>query len=99
MMDDLPKEPGPQPDPMLRRGRVNAAWLWLAGIVAVVAIVAMLVAISPPLSSVSQNESQRGPLPTGTSTPQQSVVPAGRGTAGAPAGPNTTTGAGGDTAR
>ena len=34
-----PREPGPQPDPMLQTGRRSSGWVWLFGI-AIVAIVA-----------------------------------------------------------
>jgi len=60
------REPGSQPDPMLRTGKMGGMWLWLIGLVIVGAVVATLFAFNPP----SANTAAIVPAPqiTGAST-------------------------------
>jgi hypothetical protein len=83
------REAGPQPDPMLRPGRIKPIWIWTIGAVCVVAVVLLLIAISPPVPNIAE-QSPRG-LPTGTSAAPQSTMPAGRTTSDAPLTPPVTT--------
>ena len=50
---DLAPEPGPQPDPMLSERRISPAWIWTIAIVCVALVVAVLIAISPPLHNTA----------------------------------------------
>ncbi len=48
---NLDREPGPQPDPMLRTGRASPVMIWTIGALCVVILVGLLIAISPPLTN------------------------------------------------
>jgi hypothetical protein len=92
------KEPGPQPDPMLKAGSANTMWVWLIGVVIAGVIVAILVALSPTPNTASLPNQPNAAV--GSSAPPQSTLPASRDTSSAPPSPPVTTGSGGnDTGR
>lgn len=87
----LPKEPGPQPDPMLHEGRRSKGWMYLIGAVIVVIVIGTLYALNPP--SRQNTASQSAPPQTaGQSGAPQSPISGGRTTGAAP--PEQTTGSG-----
>ena len=68
---DLAPEPGPQPDPMLSERRISPAWIWTIAIVCVALVVAVLIAISPPLHNTAA-------VVNGPATTPQSALPSSR---------------------
>jgi hypothetical protein len=76
---DLAREPGPQPDPMLSERRISPAWIWTIALVCVALVVAVLIAISPPLTNTADvvNGRTTGAAATTTTGPQ-SAMPSSR---------------------
>lgn len=81
---NLAREPGPQPDPMLQTGRAKPIMVWAIALACVAIVVAVLIAIAPPLSNTAgvvngpqsgQPSQSSGP----PSTTPQSAMPTGRG--------------------
>ena len=66
---NLPRESGPQPDPILRKGRLSGLWVWLITMACVAIVAGLLIAISPP---VANNITAPGG-PASTKTPRTEV--------------------------
>jgi hypothetical protein len=75
------REPAPQPDPMLRTGKMGGMWTWLIGLVVVGIVIATLFALNPPSSSVAVRDSAPAQI-SGAATPPQPAIPARRATTG-----------------
>jgi len=81
---DLAREPGPQPDPMLRPGRARPLLIWAVALGCVAIVVAVLIAIAPPLSNTAgvvngpQSGPQSGQSPGPASTTPRTAMPASR---------------------
>lgn len=76
------REPGPQPDPLLRPGRIEPLWLWMTAIVVIGVVVATLFAVGTP--SPTNDTVANAPAPpqtTGAST--SPALPTGPQTTGA----------------
>jgi len=73
---DLAREPGPQPDPMLRPGRARPVMIWTIAFACVAIVVLVLIAIAPPLTNTAGvvNGPQSGPA----STTPRTAMPASR---------------------
>ena len=70
---DLAREPGPQPDPMLRPGRARPFMIWTIALACVAIVVLVLIAIAPPLTNTagvvnSPQSGQSGPAGTAPRT-------------------------------
>ncbi len=68
---DLAREPGPQPDPMLRPGRARPIMIWTIALACVAIVVLVLIAIAPPLTNTAgvvngPQSGQSGPATTGS---------------------------------
>jgi hypothetical protein len=67
---DLAREPGPQPDPMLRPGRARSIMIWTIAFACVAIVVLVLIAIAPPLTDtagvVNGPQSGQSPATTGS---------------------------------
>jgi hypothetical protein len=74
-------EPGQQPDPMLRTGKMGGMWMWLIGVVIVGVVIATLFALNPPSTNLAAEHP--APQTSGASTPAGSPRPAVRTTTGA----------------
>jgi hypothetical protein len=81
-IDPNSREPGPQPDPMLRRGKIEPVWLWMGGIVIAGIVVATLFAISPPDNHTARN-APAAPQTAGKTAPPSVALAPGRQTTGA----------------
>ena len=88
----LPKEPGPQPDPMLNEGRRSRGWMYLIGAIIVVVVVGTLFALNSPTSQQASKEA--APQTAGQSGTPQTPISGGRTTSSAPP-EQTTSGQGG----
>ena len=76
---DLAREPGPQPDPMLRSGRARPVMIWTIAFACVAIVVLVLIAIAPPLTNTAgvvngPQSGQSGPA----STAPRTAMPASR---------------------
>ncbi len=58
---DLAREPGPQPDPMLRPGRARPIMIWTIAFACVAIVVLVLIAIAPPLTNTAGVVNGRSP--------------------------------------
>ena len=70
---DLAREPGPQPDPMLRPGRARPFMIWAIALACVAIVVLVLIAIAPPLTNTAgvvngPKSGQSGPAGTAPRT-------------------------------
>lgn len=74
-------EPGPQPDPMLRRGKIEPVWFWMGGIVIAGIVVATLFAVSPPSNHTASNTLAAPQAANKDSAPSVALAP-GRQTTG-----------------
>jgi hypothetical protein len=82
--DSAPREPGPQPDPLLRSGKLEPLWLWMTAIVVIGVVVATLFAVGTPTSTRDSAANVPSPPPTsGPSTSPSPAHPTGRQTTGA----------------
>ncbi len=90
---DLAREPGPQPDPMLRTGRAKPFMIWAIALACVAIVVMVLIAIAPPLSNTAgvvngPQSGQSGQSSGPASTTPRSAMPAGRGDSSAAPAPS-----------
>lgn len=81
-MDDernIAREPGPQPDPMLRPGRARPLMIWTIALACVAIVVLVLIAIAPPLTNTASvvNGPQSG-QPNQAGTAPRTAMPASR---------------------
>ena len=76
---DLAREPGPQPDPMLRPGRAKPIFIWTIAFACVAIVVLVLIAIAPPLTNSAGvvNGPQSGQSGQANTTPR-TAMPASR---------------------
>ena len=76
---DLAREPGPQPDPMLRTGRAKPILIWTIAFACVAIVVLVLIAIAPPLTNTAGvvNGPQSGQSGQASTTPR-TAMPASR---------------------
>ena len=76
---DFAREPGPQPDPMLRPGRARPLLIWTIALACVAVVVAVLIAIAPPLTNTAGvvNGPQSGQSGPASTTPR-TAMPASR---------------------
>ena len=76
---DIAREPGPQPDPMLRPGRAKPLMIWAIALACVAIVVAVLIAIAPPLTNTAGvvNGPQSGSSGDAGTTPR-TAMPASR---------------------
>ena len=76
---DLAREPGPQPDPMLRPGRAKPLMIWTIALACVAIVVMVLIAIAPPLTNTAGvvNGPQSGQSGPASTTPR-TAMPASR---------------------
>jgi hypothetical protein len=77
------REPGPQPDPMLRSGRRGRAWIWFIGLVIVFVVAGTFYALNPPASKTAASGSAR-PQTSGPSKAPSTPLSGGRTTGAAP---------------
>ena|SRR5947209_323749 len=92
---NAPREPGPQPDPMLGEGRASSGRRWAVTAVIVILLLAVMYGLTAHRTDTSdqQRQSNMQNAPTsGTTVPGQ-ALPGGRTTADAPstAAPKTST--------
>ena len=73
---DLAREPGPQPDPMLRPGRARPIMIWTIALACVAIVVAVLIAIAPPLTNTAGVVN--GPQSSTTGTAPRTAMPTSR---------------------
>jgi hypothetical protein len=78
---DLAREPGPQPDPMLRPGRARPIMIWTIALACVAIVVAVLIAIAPPLTNTAGVVN--GPQSSTTGTVPRTAMPGSRDTSNA----------------
>jgi hypothetical protein len=84
--DETPKEarePGPQPDPMLKPGRRGSGWIWFIVVVAVIVVVGTLYALNPPSRQNTASDAAP-PQTTGQSAAPSLPNASGRNTSSAP---------------
>lgn len=76
---DLAREPGPQPDPMLRSGRAKPLMIWTIALACVAIVVLVLIAIAPPLTNTASvvNGPQSGQTGQAGTAPR-TAMPTGR---------------------
>ena len=81
---DIAREPGSQPDPMLRPGRAKPLMIWAIALACVAIVVAVLIAIAPPLTNTAGvvNGPQSGSSGDAGTTPR-TAMPASRDTSNA----------------
>ena len=72
---DLAREPGPQPDPMLRSGRARPLMIWTIAIACVAIVVLVLIAIAPPLTNTAGVVNGPQPGPSGQSSGPAGTAP------------------------
>ena len=77
---DIAREPGPQPDPMLRSGRAKPLMIWAIALACVAIVVAVLIAIAPPLTNTAGvvNGPQSGRPAGEAGTTPRTAMPASR---------------------
>jgi hypothetical protein len=77
---DLAREPGPQPDPMLRSGRARPLLIWTIALACVAVVVLVLIAIAPPLTNTAGvvNGPQSGQSSGPAGTTPRTAMPASR---------------------
>jgi hypothetical protein len=80
---ELAREPGPQPDPMLRTGRAKPVMIWAIALACVAIVVMVLIAIAPPLSNTAgvvngPQSGQSGQSSGAASTTPRTALPASR---------------------
>ena len=73
---DLAREPGPQPDPMLRSGRTRPVLIWTIAFACVAIVVLVLIAIAPPLTNTAGVVN--GPQSGQAGTTPRTAMPASR---------------------
>ena len=73
---DLAREPGPQPDPMLRPGRAKPVMIWTIAFACVAIVVLVLIAIAPPLTNTANVVN--GPQSGQAGTAPRTAMPASR---------------------
>ena len=80
---DIAREPGPQPDPMLRPGRARPLMIWMIALACVAVVVLVLIAIAPPLTNTAgvvngPHSGQSGQSSGSAGTAPRTALPAGR---------------------
>jgi hypothetical protein len=72
---DIAREPGPQPDPMLRPGRARPFMIWTIALACVAIVVMVLIAIAPPLTNTAGvvNGPQSGQADQAGTTPRTAM--------------------------
>jgi hypothetical protein len=78
---DFTREPGPQPDPMLRSGRARPVVIWTIAFACVAIVVLVLIAIAPPLTNTAGVVN--GPQSGQAGTTPRTALPASRDNANA----------------
>ena len=79
---DFAREPGPQPDPMLRPGRAKPFLIWAIALACVAIVVMVLIAIAPPLTNTAGVVN--GPQSSTTGTAPRTAMPTSRDNANSP---------------
>ena len=85
-IDDPPREPGPQPDPMLQEGRASSGSKW--AILGAIALILALTVVG--ISHRGGETAPPQPTPTTGSVPPAQPLAGGRTTADAPPNPPVT---------
>jgi hypothetical protein len=78
-----PREPGPQPDPMLEPGRRSPGWVWLIALAVLVVVVGTLYGLNNQEPETAANQSAP-PQTSGQSGAPSTAMPTGRTTGSAP---------------
>lgn len=91
----MPKEPGPQPDPILNEGPASGPRKWAVGAVIAAVVLAVMYGVTTHRADVQDEQRHSKTQSAPASTQPSQPLPGGRTTAGAPPSPGGATKPGG----